>query len=280
MFKIGDFSRIGQVTIQALRHYDEIGLLKPNDIDTNTGYRYYSLESLPRLNRILALKSLGLSLEDIKSILESDVSFHELNAKLEMKLQELRQQQQDTEAQIIRVRTRLNWIEKEHEMSNKEVVIKSTDTIFVLSIRQQVLTWEDIPGFFEEITNAVSEHEIVSTGAWIAIYHDTQWVANNIDIEIAIPIKKHNETNLPTVFGQPMQTTYLPQNDTIASILHHGPYDSKGESMILLGHWIEANNYQFSGAVREIYLRGPLDTIDPSMYLTELQIPITRSMNS
>jgi DNA-binding transcriptional MerR regulator len=65
MFKIGDFSKISQVSIRSLRHYDEIGLFKPAHTDPFTGYRYYSADQLPRLNRIIALRTLGLSLEEI-----------------------------------------------------------------------------------------------------------------------------------------------------------------------------------------------------------------------
>jgi MerR HTH family regulatory protein len=58
LLKIGEFARVGQVSIATLRYYDQYGLLKPNALDPDTGYRYYSLDQLARLNRILALKEL------------------------------------------------------------------------------------------------------------------------------------------------------------------------------------------------------------------------------
>ncbi|HRE27216.1 MAG TPA: MerR family transcriptional regulator, partial [Anaerolineales bacterium] len=67
MIRIGDFSKLSQVTVKALRLYDEMGLLKPVVVDTFTSYRYYEFNQLPRLYRILALKDLGLSLEEIGS---------------------------------------------------------------------------------------------------------------------------------------------------------------------------------------------------------------------
>ncbi|MBE9472709.1 MAG: MerR family transcriptional regulator, partial [Chloroflexi bacterium] len=73
MFKIGDFSRISQVSVKTLRYYDEIGLLKPAHVDRFTGYRYYSVDQSPRLNRILALKDLGLSLEQIARLLDGEL---------------------------------------------------------------------------------------------------------------------------------------------------------------------------------------------------------------
>ena len=74
MFKIGDFSRLTQVTVKALRHYDRLGLLAPEAIDPETGYRYYSGAQVPRLSRILALKDLGFSLEQVGTLLDADLS--------------------------------------------------------------------------------------------------------------------------------------------------------------------------------------------------------------
>ena len=85
MFRIGEFAQIAQVSSRQLRFYDELGLLKPVRIDQQTGYRYYSVRQLPRLNSILALKELGLSLEQIASLLDSEVSPNELRGMLMMK---------------------------------------------------------------------------------------------------------------------------------------------------------------------------------------------------
>ena len=63
MFRIGEFSKIAQVSGRLLRYYDKLGLFKPIRIDPETGYRYYSAQQLPALNRILALKELGLTLD-------------------------------------------------------------------------------------------------------------------------------------------------------------------------------------------------------------------------
>ena len=69
MFKIGEFSKLGQVSTRMLRHYDKLGLLVPDQIDEWTGYRYYTIQQLPRLHRIIALKDMGLSLQQITDLL-------------------------------------------------------------------------------------------------------------------------------------------------------------------------------------------------------------------
>lgn len=74
MFKIGEFSKMTQVSARMLRHYDKLGLLQPNVVDRFTGYRYYTLEQIPQLNRLLALKDLGFSLNEIAHLLSTQVS--------------------------------------------------------------------------------------------------------------------------------------------------------------------------------------------------------------
>ena len=124
MFKIGDFARIGLVTVRTLHHYEELGLLAPVRIDPMTGYRYYGLEQLPRLNRILALKDLGLSLDEIGLLLSQELSARELRAILRLKQAELAAQVAETQERLARVEVRLKLIEEEGKMPDYEVILK------------------------------------------------------------------------------------------------------------------------------------------------------------
>src|SRR5690349_14634726 len=112
MIKIGDFARLAQVSIVTLRHYDEIGLLKPSTVDKFTGYRYYSINQLPRLNRILALKDLGFSLEQIEQML-GGVSLEEMRGMLKLRQAEQEQKLAEEEARLRRIAMRLRQIELE-----------------------------------------------------------------------------------------------------------------------------------------------------------------------
>lgn len=275
MFKIGEFSRISQVTVQTLRYYDDIGLLTPSYVDHATGYRYYALDLLPRLNRILALKDLGLSLDEITLMLRDAVSVDELKAILRLKLTELEAQRVETESRIMRVTARLHWIEKESDMPAKDVVLKPVEAIRVLALRRTVPTWDEFPARFGDVTAAAAAQHVVSNGPWIAIYHDPEWVTHDIDLEIALPVPDRFTGSLRVPPGDAMTVSTLPRVDCMASLLHQGPYVSKGETMVALAQWIAANGYQFAGPVREVYLHGPLDTDDPAAYLTEVQVPVT-----
>src|SRR5258708_3344144 len=85
MLKIGEFSRLSQVTIKTLHHYDEIGLLKPAQVDPFTDYRYYTVDQLPRLHSIMALKELGLSLEEIARLLLDDLPPEQIRGMFRLK---------------------------------------------------------------------------------------------------------------------------------------------------------------------------------------------------
>ena len=113
MFKIGDFSRLCRITVRTLRYYDEIGLLKPVKIDTFTGYRYYSVDQLPRLIRIAMLKSLGLSLDEIRELLDNNLPTGHIRQLLQVKRSEIKQRLNEDED---RLQENEEW--KESELIN------------------------------------------------------------------------------------------------------------------------------------------------------------------
>src|SRR5579859_4226400 len=107
MFRIGEFSKIAQVSGRLLRYYDEIGLLRPQSIDPETGYRYYSARQLPRLNRILVLKELGLSLEHIARLLDQETSAEEIRGMLTFRKAQIEQALQEEMERLRIVEVRL-----------------------------------------------------------------------------------------------------------------------------------------------------------------------------
>src|SRR5215468_17341 len=113
MFRIGLFARLCQVSVSALRYYDEIGLLKPSHVDRYTGYRYYTADQAPRLNRIISFKELGLSLEAIDQLLAQNVPAPRLNEMLRQKQAELEGQIGEYQDQLERVKARLKQVEWE-----------------------------------------------------------------------------------------------------------------------------------------------------------------------
>ena len=132
MLKIGEFSRLSQVTIKTLHHYDELGLIKPAHIDPVTNYRFYTVEQLPRIHRIMALKEMGLSLEQIGLMLEKELSTEEMRGMLRFKQSEIQQEMREAQRQLSMVEFRLRMIEAEINFPELDVVMKRLESMRVL----------------------------------------------------------------------------------------------------------------------------------------------------
>lgn len=135
MLKIGEFSRLSMVSVKALRYYDELGLLKPTRVDEYTGYRYYSTSQLTRLHRILAMKDMGLSLEQIVFLLDKELTPEQIRGMLRLKQVELQQQLVEGQARLARVEAWLQAFEQEAIMPAYDIVLKSVVPLRVARAR-------------------------------------------------------------------------------------------------------------------------------------------------
>jgi DNA-binding transcriptional MerR regulator len=151
MFRIGEFTKLSHVTVKTLRYYDRIGLLRPAEVDRFTNYRYYSASQLPRLNRILALKGLGLSLDQIGRLLENDLPPEQIRGMLRLKQIEIRERLDQEQARLALVEQRLEQIEQEEAMPREEVAIKDIPSQTVASVRDTIPSMEHIDQLFGEI---------------------------------------------------------------------------------------------------------------------------------
>src|SRR6266851_5683842 len=135
MLKIGEFSRLSQVTVKTLHHYDEIGLLKPSHVDPVSDYRYYTLDQLPRLHRIMALKALGLSLEEVAQLLLEDLPPEQIRGMLRLKQTEAQRRVHEEQARLAQIEFRLRQIEMAGMMQSVDIVIKRIEPFFALTLR-------------------------------------------------------------------------------------------------------------------------------------------------
>jgi effector-binding domain-containing protein len=270
MFKIGEFSRLSHVTVKTLRYYDEIGLLKPAEVDRFTNYRYYSASQLPRLNRILALKDLGLSLDEITRLLEDDLPPEQIRGMLRLKQVEIREQLEEEQARLARVERRLRQIEQEETMPRQEVALKEVSSQPVASLRDIIPTFGHLDQLFGEIFAYLGQHRISPIGPPIGIYHDEEFREQDADVEVAVPVAG------PVPEGERVKARELRGFD-MACIVHQGSYETIGGTYGQVMGWIEANDYRIAGPSREIYLQGPESGDDPSTYVTEIQVPVQKA---
>jgi len=273
MIKIGDFSHLSQVPVKTLRYYDEIGLFKPAHIDKFTSYRFYTVDQLPRLHRILALKELGLSLEQIGLLLQDDLSSEQIRGMLRLKQVEIQQHIAEEQDRLNRVEQHLRYIEMESKMSSIDVVVKQIGAQRVLSARDTVQDSEGIQQFVTEAFDSIMKAGLKFAGAPFVIYYSVD--DGGFDMEPVVPVEDSfaGEVALPS--GRELTVSTLPAVN-VASTYHRGAYDNIGETYAAISKWASENHYMFVGPAREIYLKSFESTTNPAEFLTEIQYPVEK----
>ncbi|HUV28740.1 MAG TPA: MerR family transcriptional regulator [Anaerolineales bacterium] len=269
MLKIGELSRIGQVSVKTLRYYDAVGILKPHQIDPVNGYRYYSFDMLPTLNRILALKELSLSLEQIKHLLSDDITAEQLRGMLRLKQVEIQQQMAEEKEKLARVEARLKMIEQENKMPNYEIVIKKVKPVFAATVRDVIPRYPEQGHMWDELEAFLALHQIQPQGPCFTIYYSDE---PNIDTEVCEPVSG-------SILEDPkVNHRQLSGVDTMATVIHKGPFISIGEAYAAILKWIEVNQYRINGPSREVYLRPAANgsQTDPET-VTEIQFPVEKT---
>jgi DNA-binding transcriptional MerR regulator len=273
MIRIGDFSKLSRVSIKTLRHYDEMGLLKPIAVDRFTGYRYYEFDQLAQLYRILALKDLGFSLEEIGRFLDSDLSVEQMRGMLKLRQAEIRQQVEEEVARLARVELWLREIEQEDSMSKYDVVIKKIEPIKVASVRGVVPTPPDQRSLWDELMGYFNQQKTRMIGPPMAIYHDPDARERDWDIEVCMPIID------PMTPEQNLNVYSLPEVETMACVVHNGPFATLPQAYDALAKWIDQNGYHIVGPGRELNLKLPErlgDQNDPNT-VNEVQYPVEKN---
>ncbi|MFF8309249.1 MerR family transcriptional regulator [Streptomyces lydicus] len=178
MFTIGDFAQYGRVSARMLRHYDAIGLLRPARTDPVSGYRFYEAAQLARLNRIIALKDLGFSLQQVAAILAEELSAEELRGMLRLRQAELEAALTAAGTRLAQVEARLRTIESEGRMSADDVVVKRTGTVLLAELRGVAASYgpEDIgpviTPLYAELCRLLETAGVTPAGPGLAYYED------------------------------------------------------------------------------------------------------------
>ena len=270
MLSIGDFARHGRVSVRMLRHYDAIGLLKPAFVDRVTGYRSYEARQLSRLNRIVALKGLGLTLQQVRSVLDDEVSVEELRGMLRLRHAELQSQIETDTARLAQVEARLRIIEREGTMPADEVQIKRLPGLRVAELTGTAAGFEPesiapvIGPLYDELRGRLERAGLTPAGPDLAYYEDPAG-GDGVLIHAAIPVKVGPGED------HDFQVVDLPEIEQAATILHRGSMDNVMPTIQALARWIDANGYRSVGYNRELYIEIPQSR---DAWVTELQEPI------
>ena len=276
MFSIGEFARHGRVSVRMLRHYDTIGLLRPACVDPVSGYRFYQASQLAELNRVIALKELGFTLQQVQSILAEKVSAAELRGMLKLRRAEIQAVLEAETTRLARVEARLLTIEDEARAPADGVVIKRLEPVRVGELTAEAAGWEPeaitpvIQPLYGTLWQRMASAEVCAAGPAVAYYEDAPAGDGAIVVHAAVPVAA-----VPAADGADRDPGFaivdLPAVDRAAVIIHHGSMDDVMATGQALARWIDANGYRSAGYSREVTLEW---SPDPDQWVTELQQPI------
>jgi DNA-binding transcriptional MerR regulator len=278
MFKIGEFSRLTRVTVKMLRHYDEIGLLEPSLVDAPSGYRYYEAAQLPRLNRIIALKDLGFSLEAIQTL---------LGGAPEDRARLFQERRAELERSIERETARLRQLDALRstappgiDLGRHDVVLRAVPACLMATIRQRVTALGDpVAALFERLEAHVAAQRARAMASPLMILHDDEYRESDLEIEVAVPLTRRvdqaGDVTVREVEGSP----------TMACVIYPGGYEQMSEVLQVLLAWTGRHGMRIAGPLREVYVRFAADqgtyrlpgaflASRASEFVTEVQLPV------
>jgi DNA-binding transcriptional MerR regulator len=270
MLGIGDFARHGRVSVRMLRHYDAIGLLRSAYVDQVTGYRSYDAGQLSQLNRIVALKGLGFTLQQVRFILDDKVSVEELRGMLRLRQAELQSQIATDTARLAQVEARLRIIEREGEMPADDVQIKRIPGIRVAELTATAASSGPesiapvIGPLYDELRARLDRAGLTTASPGVAYYEDSP-DGDGVLVHAAISVDADPGEDYDFAIVE------LPEIEQAATMVHRGAMDDVMPTIQALARWIHANGYRSVGYNRELYIELGENR---DAWVTELQEPI------
>ena len=270
MLKIGEFSKLSRVSVRMLRHYDEIGLLKPAEIDRFTDYRYYREDQLPMVCRIAALKDMGFSLADIVKILEVYADREELERFFSARQEELEALSRDTAHKLTLLDAARKRLRKEEDMSYN-VTVRTIPERYAATVRMTIPRYEDEGAIWGVLAEETGRMKLVETDPCLCAvtYLDGEYKEENVEMMAWKTVKG----SYPDTEHVKFRT--LPE-ETVASCVYQGGYTQIVDVYAAVVAWIEANGYEPAGPMFNIYHVSPHETQNPDEFVTEICYPVKK----
>ena len=266
--KIGEFSRLMQVTVKTLRHYEQKELLIPDEVDEWNGYRYYSLDQMLKLNSIRQLQQLGFTLEEIKD-LYNNKSHTPSVEQLTKKIEETERQLQQL---ILRRNQLLEWIGSRKKIKTMEkFTIESLPEVIVASHREIISDYSALGMLCCSIIGPEMQRlgcKCPPPGYCFTIEHNKEYSPTNIDIEYCEQVEEMGTDSSIIQFKK------LPAVSKALCMKHYGPYDRFYESFTETFAYMEEQGYKIADYPRTCYIDGIWNQENPEKWLSIIQIPL------
>lgn len=266
MLQIGEFSKICQVSVKTLHHYDKIGLLTPAEVDCFTGYRYYQSEQIDRMNYIKRLKRYGFSLDEIQSILAISDN-HELRNVLRQQKDKLKREQQEMAIILNELQTHISVFERTGDImiyqKSYAIEVKNSPLMNVLT-KRAMMGVDEFGKYYGTLFERVPKEQVTPTGLNGSRYYDQEFNHESSDVEVFIGIKEKDKAD---VVMEPCQC---------AMTVHHGGYSTLSEAYGAIVPWIIENGWEIADAPFELYIKTQFDSLSPEDWETEIYFPIRK----
>jgi len=280
MYKIGDFSRLGQVSVRMLRHYDKLGLLEPSHVDPFTGYRYYTLDQLATLHRIVALNGLGLTLAQIAPLVQAghELPAEQLRGILLLRQADLAVELHEKQAQLTLVAARLQQLDQTGAAPQYDITIKSVPTLAVAAVREIVpqlgLVGDYCRRMYGHLYANLARYGTTPGEPELTLYHNEQYAEQNLDMEVATAVARDLLDEHPVV--ETLHFYELPGTEQAATLIYAGPFHAITAAVLTLLSWVGAQRLLPAGPLRELHHSGRAHSggdTKPHAFL-ELQLPV------
>ncbi|MEL6321256.1 MAG: MerR family transcriptional regulator [Cyanobacteria bacterium J06626_14] len=279
MFRIGEFSKIAQVPASVLRYYDDIGLFTPIHSDRDTGYRYYSVEQLSQLNRILALKDLGLALDQIKRLVMDEVSPEEIRGMLSLRKAQIEQTLQVEAIRLRAVESRLQQLEHKGGFQDDDVVLKSLPAQPFLSLRHRCQDLKQTFTLISQMNAAAAQHLTAkSLGRFAAVIHGEFYEDIDWDLEFGFYLNQTLDLTVPLSDSMVMRVRELESVEMAVTAVRFGGPENGHLCYSAIGTWAEKHQYELIGPGREIFIVPPKPGHEAEM-VVEIQFPVKTFMH-
>lgn len=271
MFKISEFSRLVRISPRMLRHYEKCGLLYPAEIDRFTGYRQYSATQIPGAKDIALLRDLGFSIEEMNEILPNISDLAYMSKRLRAKADSVKSVIEEEQLRFNRLLSMSDMMRKERNIMIYEVELKRIPAVKVLSLRGKIPKYNQEGLLWEKLSRYIGENHIDCHSDGYSTYFDEEYVEENPDVEIAIPVDVLGMSSGEFIYKE------YPEIPLAATLRFTGPFDGGYDAASeKLAGWMEENGYSFAGPLRGHVISSPDDVDDPEKYETELEAPVIK----
>ena len=269
MLKIGDFSKLSRCSVRMLRHYDEIGLLEPAEIDRFTGYRYYSEAQLTVIGQIISLRDMGFSLAAIGEMLKLDDP-ERLDSFYAIRQAELRALVSDTEEKLRLLDTARKRLRKEGNM-DYSVSIRTLPERYAACVRMTIPRYEAEGMVWGVLCEETAGMNLIPADPCLCsvTFHDGEYKEVDVDVEAQKTVKGRYPDTEHVKFRTLPPVTY-------AGCTFKGSYQFTNEAIAAVATWVEANGYESDGPMFNIYHVSPHETQNPDEFVTEVCFPVRK----